>query len=74
MVSATQPVALINALYQDNPQDWRRYLDKFALISPRDSWSAATLAAWADGGDSPIDAPRRTTSGLGHLVAESADG
>jgi hypothetical protein len=38
-----KPVALINALYQENPREWRRYLDKFALISPRDSWSAATL-------------------------------
>lgn len=43
-IALDKPVALINALYQDNPQDWRRYLDKFALISPRDSWSAATLA------------------------------
>jgi hypothetical protein len=39
-----KPVALINALYQENPPEWRKYLDKLALISPRDSWSAATLS------------------------------
>jgi hypothetical protein len=44
LIAQDKPVALINALYQENPPDWRRYLDKLALISPRDSWSAATLS------------------------------
>ena len=43
-VAANRPVVLINALYQENPPEWRRYLDKFALIASRDSWSAATLS------------------------------
>ena len=44
-VAANKPVVLINAIYQENPPEWRRYLDKFALIAPRDSWSAATSAS-----------------------------
>jgi hypothetical protein len=43
-VSRGKPVALINALYQENPRDWLRYLEKFSLISPRDSWSAMSLS------------------------------
>ena len=43
-IASGKPVALINALYQENPPEWRRYLDKLALISPRDSWSAAALS------------------------------
>lgn len=41
---AGKPVALINALYQDNPDAWGRYLEKIALISTRDSRSAAAAA------------------------------
>lgn len=37
------PVALINTLYQDNPSEWRRYLDRLALISARDGRSAGAL-------------------------------
>jgi hypothetical protein len=37
------PVVLINALYQDNPPAWGDYLEQLALISARDSWSAAEL-------------------------------
>lgn len=40
---AATPVILLNALYQDNPASWARYLDKMALIETRDSWSAATI-------------------------------
>jgi hypothetical protein len=40
---AATPVILINALYQDNPASWGRYLDKMALIATRDSWSAETI-------------------------------
>jgi hypothetical protein len=43
-VRAGKPVALINAIYQENPEHWRRYLDAIDLISPRDSWSAAVLS------------------------------
>lgn len=39
-----KPVALINALYQENPADWRPYLERMALISTRDSWSAEAAA------------------------------
>lgn len=41
----TTPVALVNAVYQENPRHWRRYLDKTAFISPRDRWSAEELNA-----------------------------
>ena len=37
------PVALINAIYQENPGEWRRYLDKIDLICVRDSWSAKEI-------------------------------
>lgn len=40
---ANKPVALINALYQDNPEHWGRYLEKMSLISTRDSRSAAAV-------------------------------
>lgn len=39
----TKPVALINAIYQQNPEHWRRYLEKIDLISLRDSRSAAEI-------------------------------
>lgn len=39
------PVALINALWQDNPPEWAGWLDRAALIATRDSRSAAVLAA-----------------------------
>ena len=42
---AGKPIALINTIYQDNPDHWRRFLDGIELISPRDSWSAAALRA-----------------------------
>ncbi|MFC3164563.1 polysaccharide pyruvyl transferase family protein [Ciceribacter thiooxidans] len=35
-----KPVALINAIYQENPEEWSRYLEKMTIISTRDSWSA----------------------------------
>ena len=39
------PVVLINALYESNPREWRRYLDRLAFISVRDSRSQAELKA-----------------------------
>lgn len=42
-VRTGKPVALINTIYQENPDRWRRFLDGIELISPRDSWSAAAL-------------------------------
>ena len=42
------PVALVNALYQDNPDGWRSYLQKFALLSARDKISAAAMSTQAD--------------------------
>ncbi len=39
------PVVLINALYQDNPAAWGRYLERLAFISVRDSKSQAMLKA-----------------------------
>lgn len=38
------PVALVNALWQDNPADWSRWLPDLALIAARDSRSAASLS------------------------------
>lgn len=40
-------VALINALYQENPAHWGRYLEKMALVSTRDSWSAESVGSQA---------------------------
>ncbi len=37
------PVALINAVYQDNPPAWNERLARVDLISTRDSWSAAEV-------------------------------
>lgn len=42
------PVILINALYQDNPLTWRRWLSRMALIVARDSRSACELSAVLD--------------------------
>lgn len=42
-------LALVNALYQDNPADWARYLKGFSLISTRDGRSADEIrAVWPD--------------------------
>lgn len=41
------PVALINALYQENPPSWGRFLERFDLISTRDSWSAEVASEHA---------------------------
>lgn len=38
------PVALVNALWQDNPPDWASRLGKAALVAARDSRSAAEMA------------------------------
>lgn len=38
------PVALVNALYQDNPPEWGALLAQFSLLSARDSQSAAIMA------------------------------
>lgn len=38
------PIALINALYEENPEIWGKYLQHFALIAARDSESARALA------------------------------
>ncbi|OHV84295.1 hypothetical protein LCM4573_00980 [Rhizobium sp. LCM 4573] len=42
-----KPVVLINTLYQENPTAWGRYLERIALISTRDSWSAEAASAQA---------------------------
>lgn len=39
-VAGDTPVALINTLYQDNPPDWSKWLNKMAYVSTRDSRSA----------------------------------
>lgn len=44
-VRAGRPVALVNALWQDNPPGWNRYLPGLALVAARDSRSAVALAA-----------------------------
>lgn len=36
-------IFLLNALYQDNPPDWARYLDKIDLIAVRDQRSAEEI-------------------------------
>lgn len=41
----SKPVALINAIYQENPKHWSKYLEKMALISTRDTRSARLISA-----------------------------
>ena len=41
--ATTAPVALVNALWQDNPPDWSDRLQRCALIAARDSASAAAM-------------------------------
>lgn len=41
--AAGKPVALVNALYQDNPPDWGPMLSRMALVAARDSRSAAQM-------------------------------
>ncbi len=43
--ATTAPVALVNALWQDNPADWSPLLARCALIAARDSTSSAAMAA-----------------------------
>lgn len=43
------PVALINALYQDNPPEWADWLQKLSLIAVRDSRSARQVTAALNG-------------------------
>ncbi|MEO5325270.1 polysaccharide pyruvyl transferase family protein [Mesorhizobium sp. CC13] len=42
-VRGHRPVVLINALYQENPAEWARYLEQMDAIWTRDSWSAAEV-------------------------------
>ena len=37
------PIALVNALYQDNPPEWKRFIDRIDYLNTRDSWSAREL-------------------------------
>lgn len=37
------PVALINALYQDNPQHWGRWMSKMSLVAARDRRSQSQI-------------------------------
>jgi hypothetical protein len=39
------PVAVVNALWQDNPQEWAELLSGVALVAARDAQSGAELAA-----------------------------
>lgn len=39
-----KPVALVNALWERNPPEWDRWLKRLALVSARDSESAAAMA------------------------------
>ncbi len=59
-VAGTTPVALVNALYQDNPVDWVPWLDKLAYISTRDSRSAEEIASRI--GRRPVVVPDLTLS------------
>lgn len=38
-----KPVALINTIYQQNPEGWRHHLERIDLVSTRDSRSAAEI-------------------------------
>ena len=41
------PIALVNALYQDNPPEWGGFLGRFSMIAARDTRSQNALAAVA---------------------------
>lgn len=43
-LSANRPICLINALWQNNPQNWADIADQCAIVSVRDSQSAKELA------------------------------
>ena len=78
------PVALLNALYQENPLAWRRYIEKIDLVSARDSRSAEELQrvaarpvdvvpdlSLADSSDGLLDEPpRRDLVYVGDSVVE----
>jgi hypothetical protein len=83
-VRAGKPIALINAIYQENPEHWRRYLDGIDLISPRDSWSASALReatgreiehipdlSLAEGFHPAADTSGRTTLTIGESVVKN---
>lgn len=44
-VRQNKPVAIVNALYQENPESWRKPLSRLTLVATRDSRSQAELAA-----------------------------
>lgn len=39
-----KPIVLLNAIYQENPPEWKKYLEKLSFISARDSRSAASIS------------------------------
>lgn len=59
-VAGDVPVALVNALYQDNPRDWAKWLNRLSYISTRDSRSADAIAAVT--GRRPVVVPDLTLS------------
>ena len=59
-VAGNVPVALVNALYQDNPPEWGRWLSRLAHVSTRDSRSADAIAAVT--GRKPVVVPDLTLS------------
>lgn len=72
------PVALVNALWENNPPDWGRVVGRMALVSARDSRSAAAIAVatglpprWLP--DLSLSAPAETPTGprTGLLVGDS---
>lgn len=78
---ANIPVALINAIYQENPADWNSYLEKFDHISVRDSFSKHDLYETSNilpnvvpdlslsaGFMLPVDGPDRTNISIGDSV------
>ncbi|MCX7299781.1 MAG: polysaccharide pyruvyl transferase family protein [Rhodobacterales bacterium] len=74
----TKPVALINALYENNPASWHRQIAACALLSARDSRSAAELSRAADRPvswtfDLSLSAPAGTAPTLRHglIVGDS---
>jgi len=82
------PVALVNALYQENPQQWKPYIDRIDYLNTRDSLSANELGQLAGrdvrctldfslcGGDtvaSPTEPAQRETLLLGDSVVREAN-
>lgn len=82
---ANKPIALVNALYQENPPEWKRYLDRIDYLNTRDTRSARELEQAAQrevrntldlslcsDPELPQRSPERSILGIGDSVIREA--